>query len=214
MPKTYVETLLGDNEQILLITRAHVFVLLRAALKEIIYTVIILLVFLIAGIGLAATPLGPFVPLILGLLLFPVAGMAIDFLVWNSREYIITNFRVIQVSGVINKNVIDSSLEKVNDVKLTQSVLGRMFDYGDVEILTASELGVNLFRRIAVPVRFKTVMLNAKERLERGPAPGTQAGGSPADIPAMIAQLDQLRQRGILTEAEFQQKKAELLAKL
>ncbi len=51
-----------------------------------------------------------------------------------------------QISGIFNKSVIDSSLEKVNDIKMDQSALGRMFGYGDIEILTASELGVNLFK--------------------------------------------------------------------
>jgi hypothetical protein len=35
-----------------------------------------------------------------------------------------------------------------------------------------------------------------------------------ADIPTMIEKLDLLRKRGVLSEDEFQRKKAELLAKL
>jgi hypothetical protein len=118
---------------------------------------------------------------------------------------------VIHVKGVFNKSVIDSSLEKVNDVKMEQSYLGRIFDYGDVEILTASELGVNKFGYIQQPVKFKTAMLNAKAKLEQGEI----GRGLPApDIPGLIAELDLLRQQGVLTEGEFQQKKAELLAKM
>ena len=41
-----------------------------------------------------------------------------------------------------------------------------------------------------------------------GPAP------APGDIPALLRQLDELRQAGVLTEAEFQNKKAQLLARL
>ena len=67
-----------------------------------------------------------------------------DILIWWNRQYIITSLRVIQISGVINKNLTDSSLEKVNDVKLSQSIVGRLFDYGNVEILTASEVGCQL----------------------------------------------------------------------
>ena len=89
--------------------------------------------------------------------------------------------------------------------------MGRIFDYGNIEILTASELGVNKFNFVGRPIRFKTAMLNAKESLEHGDS-------KPADAPAvspvgLIAQLDHLRQQGVLTEAEFQQKKAELLAR-
>ena len=74
---------------------------------------------------------------------------------------------MVHVKGLFNKSVIDSSLEKVNDVKMEQSYMGRIFDYGDVEILTASELGVNKFVFIEKPVKFKTAMLNAKAELER-----------------------------------------------
>jgi uncharacterized membrane protein YdbT with pleckstrin-like domain len=142
-----------------------------------------------------------------------------DILNWTNREYIITSRRVMQISGIINKTVADSSLEKVNDVKMTQSVLGRMFDYGDVEILTASELGVNLFRQIESPVKFKTAMLNAKQRLDDRDdvsaiaAAGVAASG-PENIPALIAQLDALRQNGVLSEEEVQVKKAQLLERM
>ena len=95
---------------------------------------------------------------------------------------------------------------------MKQSVLGRMFNYGDIEILTASEMGANLFRRIEGPIKFKSALINAKEALDRGDM------GAPRreefSVPALIEQLDQLRQKGTLTEAEFQEKKAQLLSKL
>jgi uncharacterized membrane protein YdbT with pleckstrin-like domain len=146
------------------------------------------------------------------LVLVPLVGLVRDTMVWQNNAFIVTNRRVIQISGVFSKEVIDSSLEKVNDVKLSQSFFGRMFGFGDIEILTASELGVNLFHEIANPIEFKTAMLNAKEKL------GFEEMGAAVhaveDIPAMIEKLDSLRKRGILSEMEFQQKKAELLAKM
>jgi ribosomal protein S20 len=120
---------------------------------------------------------------------------------------------VIQISGIFNKNVIDSNLEKVNDIKMVQTAMGRMFGYGDVEILTASELGVNLFKRIDEPIRFKTAMLNAKEQMEKD-ITTEPAASTAANIPEMIARLDDLRKQGILSDEEFQQKKSELLTKL
>jgi uncharacterized membrane protein YdbT with pleckstrin-like domain len=137
--------------------------------------------------------------------------MGRDYLIWGNRKFVVTTRRVIQVSGVFSKNVTDSSLEKVNDVKMEQSFLGRLLDYGDIEILTASELGANLFRRIGRPIRFKTAMLNAKAKLETEQASGGRR--QELDVPTLIAQLDGLRKQGVLTEEEFQKKKAELLTK-
>jgi hypothetical protein len=75
-------------------------------------------------------------------------------------------------------------------------------------------VGINLFKRIGNPVHFKTVMINAKQELDRLQSGGVVVADDKPDIPGMIAKLDELRQKGIITEEEFQQKKAELLAKL
>ena len=90
--------------------------------------------------------------------------------------------------------------------------MGRLLDYGDLEILTASELGVDQFTRISQPIRLKTAMLNAKEKLEHGQAGLGHSSGP--DIAGQIEELGNLRDEGLLTEAEFQQQKAQLLAKM
>ncbi len=209
MHDPYLKNLLGNHEDILLVTRQHWFVLVQAIILELFVALIIIAAATAVFFFLLPNPL---VWLGLILLLIPVLSLARDTMIWTNRNYDITRRRVIQLQGVFSKAVTDSSLEKVNDVKMDQSFIGRMFDFGDVEILTASELGVNLFKRIAEPVKFKTTMLNAKARLEDGQAGhGEQVDN---DIPSLIARLGQLRQQGIITEAEFQTKKSELLAKL
>jgi membrane protein YdbS with pleckstrin-like domain len=206
MAKDYVESLMGDNERTLVVERQHWFVLFSSIFLEIVLLLVIIAVVGTATFFYTRAALG-FI-----LLLVPFVGMLRDILRWNSRRYIITNFRVIQVTGVFSKQVVDSSLEKVNDVKMSQSFFGRIFGYGDIEILTASELGVNLFRRIAEPIKFKTAMLNAKERLGFDGMAGRPRAD--ADIPSMISELDALRKQGVLSEAEFERKKAELMAKM
>src|SRR3990172_559396 len=159
MAKDYIQSMLGENERIVLSTRQHWFVLFSAILAEITVTLL-----LVAAVSVA-TAFFPIAAIGFVLLFLPLISMLRDILIWTNHEYLVTNRRVIQISGIFNKNVVDSSLEKVNDVKMTQSFFGRMFDYGDVEILTASEIGVNLFKRIGDPVKFKTAMLNAKEKM-------------------------------------------------
>jgi uncharacterized membrane protein YdbT with pleckstrin-like domain len=208
MPLSYLKRLLGQNEKMVLITRQHWFLLLGAILVE-----AVLSAALVAA-TLVFLPISPLAWLGLAVAAVIVVRGVYDFLGWWNRQYVVTSRRVIQVSGVVNKNVIDSSLEKVNDVKMAQSFFGRIFDYGDVEILTASELGVNLFQRIADPIRFKTAMLNAKERMGRDEDVPGATGVRKEDIPAMIAKLDALRRQGAITEEEFQREKEELLTKM
>lgn len=152
---------------------------------------------------------------------------------WLNERYLITNRRVMEVRGTINKNLRDSALEKVNDVELRQSIVGRLLGYGTVQIITGSDIGVNEFRRISNPVRFKREMLNAKENYhlagpgfdeERAISRAAPAADDPAkagdadppkgDIPDLIAELAELHQQGIISDEEFQAKKTELLARL
>jgi hypothetical protein len=210
MAKDYLEEMLGENETILLRARKHWSVLFGNIVLEIVL-IIALIVISFVLLPLVAFPV---VPLGFVLVLVPLAGMVRDFLVWYNRQYIVTNRRVIQTAGVFSKDVVDSSLEKVNDVKMSQSFWGRLFDYGDIEILTASEVGANVFRSIGEPIKFKTAMLNAKERMGFEGELGVPAIHTANDIPSLIARLDDLRQKGIISEQDFQQKKAELLAKM
>ena len=209
MAKSYLQNLLSEREKIILVARQHWFILVSSIFFELAAIIIIfaatvtlaivfqLYALIIAAIGFV-------------LMIIPVFSMIHDILVWSNHQYLVTNRRVMQISGVINKAITDSSLEKVNDVKMEQSALGRVFGYGDIEILTASELGVNVFKRIEDPVEFKQAMINAKEKLDYHETDLPKQEG----IPRLIAQLEALREQGVLTNEEFQQKKAQLLAKI
>jgi uncharacterized membrane protein YdbT with pleckstrin-like domain len=207
--KSYVESLLGERERVILVARHHWFVLFGSIIAEI---VIALVIFGGSVAGALFFPQFAGIVALVGflVLLLPILSMIKDILEYASHQYIITNRRVMQITGVFNKNVIDSSLDKVNDVKMSQSFLGRIFDYGNIEILTASELGVNLFDRIENPIHFKTAMLNAKEELEserREPSPEVEASD-------LLEQINHLHQQGILNDAEYAQKKEQLLARM
>jgi uncharacterized membrane protein YdbT with pleckstrin-like domain len=209
MANRYLINLLGENEQILFVTRQHWLVLLGEILSEMVLA--IALCFLITLIWMFWLP-NPLVPFGYLLLLLPMVSLLRDLLVWRNRQYVVTNWRVIQITGIFNKEVSDSSLEKVNDVRLEQSFWGRILNYGNIEILTASELGVSKFNKVGRPIRLKTAMLNAKENLNQGAADfGRRSEGQLVDL---IAQLDSLRKHGVLSEEEFQQKKDDLLARL
>jgi uncharacterized membrane protein YdbT with pleckstrin-like domain len=218
MGDPYVTKLLGDNETVLYENRQHWFVFIRNILVESLTILILAAVVTTIMLVWAIPNQNNWVAYGYLLLLIPVIGFIFDFFQWWNRKFIITTFRVIQISGIINKDVIDSSLEKVNDVKLTQSFFGRIFNYGTVEIMTASELGVNQIKTLGSPITFKTKMINAKEALEHGNnmfiGQNLPAAKVANDVPTMIQQLDNLRQQGLLTPEEFQVKKAELLKRL
>jgi len=212
MSDSYLNHLLGEREHIVLVTHQHWFLVLRNILFEILLIIGTIIAITLAMV-FSPTPLTWFGYL---LLLIPILSLIKDVVIWSSHKYVVTNRRVIQIFGVFNKNVTDSSLEKVNDVKMDQSFWGRMFNFGDIEILTASELGINRFTFIGDPIQFKTAMMNAKFKLSNDDMPqhGVTNQQPVIDIPRLIEQLDVLRKNGALTEAEFQEKKNKLLSRL
>lgn len=160
-PRGYLRRVLGDEEAVLLIARPHWLVLLS---KTLLWMV---LFFAILAWALWSRMVdSSYWHWILPLAAIPLIGWIWEHLVWSNQMSVITSRRVIQMKGVFNKEVSDSILDKLNDVKTEQSFLGRVFGYGDIEILTASEAGVNTLRMINDPLGFKRAMLNAKEALE------------------------------------------------
>jgi len=197
MGDQYIKNLLGHEEQIVLETRQHWFEVVRRILPEL---ATILFAIILISITLVKWTDNPHFAWAYLLILIPLISLGRDILIWNNHKYIVTTRRVIQIFGIFSKNVTDSSLEKVNDVKMVQSFWGRMFGFGDIEILTASELGINRFTHIDRPIQFKTAMLNAKQKME-----SVDKGfvSEPVNLPAVLAQLNELRAKGILSEEDY-----------
>jgi uncharacterized membrane protein YdbT with pleckstrin-like domain len=145
----------------------------------------------------------------LALIALVLLGALLDYLRWSAISYVLTSRRVMSIEGVLNKRAIDSALDKINDVRLEQSWLGRMLNYGDLLVLTASEQGYNALERIVEPLEFKRAMLEARQRLaHKREAPARQ------EIGAALRSLAALRDQNLLTPEEFEAKKRELLKRL
>ena len=167
---SYADSLLSANEQILVRARQHPFVLLRS-LFIFILTAFVAGVVIFGGNAMGdalGNDLGGSIAQIaagLGLLVLLVGfiRMVYHLLVWQNEEYLVTNHRVMKVEGLISKRSADSSLEKINDAVLSQSWIGRLFNYGSLDIMTAAESTVDQFRMLRDPVDFKKAMLDAKQ---------------------------------------------------
>ncbi|MBN1316269.1 MAG: PH domain-containing protein [Anaerolineales bacterium] len=213
----YIESLLGRNERIVFCTRQHWIQLVVPALLMIVLVIVLIVV----GASASQRTSGISMAIAVLLSLAPIGFFVRRFSWWWYEQYLVTNRRVIQIEGVLDRHVIDSSLEKVNDVVLRQSVAGRLFGFGDIEILTGSEIGINQLNRIHRPIQFKTEMLNQKEGMgeidafeSRSRRVLSSAPPEAGDIPELIAELDELRSRGVLSQEEFDKKKKDLLDRL
>jgi hypothetical protein len=167
---SYADGLLSTGERISYRNKQHPFVFIWGARYTILALVIAFLLFVLRS-GLGRDSTGETLATILGLVTAILFFGGIAVAVWTAlryinQEYVLTNRRVIQVEGVLNRNSTDSSLEKINDAVLTQSVFGRMFDYGDLTVLTASEAGIDKMHMLRKPIAFKKAMLDAKHEFE------------------------------------------------
>ncbi len=238
----YLDSRLGSGEQVLRREHQHWFVVLADARYAIVMWLIALGLWIISG----ALPEGarPIVGWVIVILV--VGGLlyaAWQLLRWQNEEFAVTSRRVLKTEGVLNKSIVDSSLEKINDAILTESVFGRIFGFGNLEILTASESGISNLRMLREADDFKRAMLDAKHDLElelsgarpmpgpalRAGAPpptpggvgGSGAGAAPGpasmtadDVTRTLASLADLRDRGAISAEEYEAKKADLLRRL
>ena len=232
----YADKLLSEGEEIVVRSRQHwLALLLSARYPLLLFVGSLVLLFLsqyVSGTVRDVVGYAVIAGIVISLLWF-----AQVWLTWSSEDYIVTNRRVIKVDGIINKRSADSSLEKINDAVLEQNLFGRMFNYGDLDILTAADVAVDRYRMLNRAPEFKRQMLNQKHELEgefnrpmpapplRTSAPAVAAPPPPPsapprremsadDVTRTLAGLADLRDRGAISPEDYDKKKADLLSRL
>ncbi|HET7376566.1 MAG TPA: PH domain-containing protein [Anaerolineae bacterium] len=220
----YVESLLGKNEKIIRMERQHWTTLFITIVVNVFLAAVLIVIAIVLGGQAFAKDQSSvlrLIPIVFWVaLIYPLGRLGWDVLQWSAEQYLVTTHRVIQTEGIVNKKTKDSSLEKVNDIQLTQSFFGRILGYGDLEIVTGSDEGVNLLHRLNNPVTFKTALLDQKVAMGHD-VTGEQAGTLPrSTAPAAedplkrLADLDDLRKRGAISDQEYADAKAKILGKL
>ena len=124
---------------------------------------------------------------------------------WRFTLFVLTDERVITRSGVIAKHSREIPLETINDVAFHQSILERIVHAGDLTIESAGEHGQDTFANIRRPEHMQLEIYRMAEARKGLGRPG---GHSLADE---LAKLADLRDRGTLTDEEFQTRKRKLL---
>jgi uncharacterized membrane protein YdbT with pleckstrin-like domain len=214
--------LLADHEDLVLDLRPHWIALVGPAF--------VLVLLIVAAIVLFANfdPPAPviWIAVLVGsviLIAYPVRA----FLAWATSHFVVTTDRVIHRSGWLAKRSMEMPLERINDVTFTQTVLERLVGAGSLRIQSGSEYGQNHFRDIRNPEDVQKLIYEMSEaneaRMRGGDAPEVGQGGqartetiateegSPLDE---IERLATLKERGLLSEEEFETQKRRLLGRL
>ena len=89
-------------------------------------------------------------------------------------EIAVTNRRVIYKKGLIRRQTNEMNMDKVESVKIDQSILGRMLDYGSVTILGTGE-GFETLCTIASPSSLETASSPERRTTPRPREPSDRA---------------------------------------
>jgi uncharacterized membrane protein YdbT with pleckstrin-like domain len=158
------------------------------------------------------------VTLFLVAMILVMAGwVGVRYLKWTTTNFVITSDRMVYRSGVFAKHGIEIPLERDNTVFFSQSIFERNLRTGDLDIESAGERGSQSFTNVRNPSAeqnqiYKQMEDNENRKFDRiKPAAAAPAGDS---IPEQIRDLDELRKQVLLSDAEFNEKKQELLDRM
>lgn len=153
----------------------------------------------------------------------------IKYMSWKVNLWVVTNFRVIDETGLLSHYAKESPLDKINNVSYDQSVWGRVFNFGHVEIQTAAEVGATDYYNVQHPKRLKDTITRAQSEYksytynsqaqQMAAAINANAAASPraaagANAPVVAAELEklfELKMKGAITEEEYLRAKNRIL---
>jgi len=202
-----MRTELKKEEKVILITRPHWLTIMFPVIIGVlgIGGAVVLSVF---GLFLAGIPVA--------LVFAGCSGYKI--LERNRNIWAVTNMRVIDEEGVFSSDTKESPLDKINNVAYSQSVWGKIFGYGNVDIQTAAEIGETTYNMVESPGKLKDAITTMQEeykkiQMKRQAKEFADAIGNANDndIGTELEKLNQLKEKGVITEEEFKAGKKKLL---
>jgi len=155
-----------------------------------------------------------------------VVDIVFEFVQWQTTRFAVTNERVAYQSGIIRRRGVSIPLNRINNVNFDQSMIARLLNNGVVTIESAGQTGDSVFENIPDPERVRTVIFAQVEADEqrdsdRDAASLAQAmrkhSESDSDVPEppsvtdRLAALEDLKEQGLIDDAEYATKRRQIL---
>jgi uncharacterized membrane protein YdbT with pleckstrin-like domain len=200
---------LNEGEDIALEMRPHWFVLVTPAMALVASTALALFV---AGRFQGTLERVVVIPPLM-LVLVSVGWLVVRFAKWFTTEFVVTTDRLIHRKGVLHRSGREIPLERLNDVSYHQTVLQRLVQSGDVLVESGGERGQQIFSNFPHPQQTQN-LIHRQIELAKARDADRQAGRRELSPLEHLDKLDELRRRGVISQAEFDVKKAKLLDRL
>lgn len=146
----YIDDILQPGEKVLYSTSAHWIFYLPAIMAWIVAAALLVLTRFTVNETAVLLCLAAAAVVALAALYW---SMAAWFHRWTT-ETDVTNLRVVHKTGFIKRDTFEMSLDKVESVDVSQSILGRILNYGNVTIQGVGE-GRKTIKTIASPLAFR-----------------------------------------------------------
>jgi len=159
-----------------------------------------------------------------------IGATVLRFIEWRTTTFIVTDKRIAYQSGLVRRTGMSIQLNRINNVSYDQGLLERALNNGTLTIESAAEQGQTVFRNIPHPNKTRQLIYreiegdedraSARDGEAIASAIAAQAAPDAASAAAQptaaerLKQLQDLHAQGIVTDAEFEAKKAELLREL
>ena len=216
---TYAEKQLAPGERILYRARYHWIFFGKAILLLLGSIVLSALDLWMAGRGVDPTAVAVLKWAAAAVLVFALGLLLVRSIRAAADEFVVTDRRIIHKLGFFSHETRQCPLARVQDITVDQSVWGRLLGYGDLGIETASEGGQILFPTISNPEALRTAIwthvgtggLSAPSAASPAPAAGSAHPSAPSD---RLAKLSELKNQGLITPEEYEQKRREIVRDL
>jgi uncharacterized membrane protein YdbT with pleckstrin-like domain len=196
----FPQKLLNEGERVVVDVRPHVWVLAWPVLIAVV---------VVAGSAVAAVVGVPTAATwaLLAALVLALGYLLVRYIRWRATSLVVTNLRLIRRNGVISRSGREIPLTQLADISYHQNLFDRIIGAGDLLLESAGRDSDETFPSVPHPaaVQNEIYSLMAARQSSGG---HVDAGLS---LPEQLDKLDELRQRGVLSEAEFESTKARLL---
>lgn len=135
------------------------------------------------------------------------------YITWRTTNFVVTTDRLIFRQGVVAKKGKEIPLERINDISFNQTIFERLIGAGDLLIESGGEQGQQRFADIRKPFEVQNLIYKSIEQAKARDM-DRMAGRRELSLPEQIEKLDDLRQKGVITQADFEAKKVQLLEKM
>lgn len=196
---TFPARLLNPGEEVVLDVRPHWWYLAGP---------VVVSVLVLAGAvttGLLQAPAAA-VWAVVAALVASLVWLVARYLRWASTRLFVTTDRLIHRRGLLARTGREIPLEHLSDISYRQSILQRLLGAGDLRLESAGRDSAEVFTWLPHPGLLQNEIYRQVDAGRAG-----SSGGRELSLAEQLEKLDELRRRGILTQAEFDAQKIRLL---